>query len=118
MLRIFIFTAAITAFAIMANAQSANDCPTMPSGYACVSVDSIRNALADAEKVKALEAEINTLKDAVLKQREAAVDVRVELAKTIGQLTATQAEIIACRSVNEVLIRQTRNKRVGFINIF
>lgn len=93
--------------------QTVTDCPH-PSGCVVLSAERARQALVDADTVKAQAAEILTLREAVVKQKEVTVDVKIELARTLGQLTGAQSELISLRAQIAFLMEHGRNKCGGF----
>lgn len=98
-----------------AYAQTVTDCPHS-SGCVVISGDAARSALQAGDQVVALEAEIKTLKEAVLAQRETTVDVKIELAKAIGAKTAVEQEVIRQAAYIELLMKYGRIKKFGIIN--
>lgn len=89
------------------------DCP---ADKVCLTQQQAAKYLTLEDTVKAQENEILALKQAVLDQKLVTMDVKIELAKTVGQLTATQQAIVQCNVDKEMLIKFGRVKKNGFIN--
>jgi len=102
----------IILFAISASGQT--DCTVTPRDCALVSKAALVKALTDSDTVKAQAAEIMTLREAVVKQKEVTVDVKIELAKAIGQLTGAQQELVSARAMLDFVMKNGRNKCGGF----
>lgn len=96
-------------FTIAANAQT--ECPV---DKVCISPQAARTALENADLVKAQADEIMTLREAVIKQKEVTIDVKIELAKAIGELTGAKQEVIRVQANLEFILLHGRNKCGGF----
>lgn len=108
-----IFTITLIAVATVATfAQSASPCP---SGLVCISPQAARKALQDSDTVKAQEQQILDLKKAILDEKSVTLDVKIELAKTTGQLTGVQGENVTLRALVDLLVKSTRKKSIGLI---
>jgi hypothetical protein len=101
------------ATATIAHAQAA-----CPPDRVCITVEQARQALLDRDTVKAQESQILDLKKAILDEKSITLDVKIELAKTTGQLTGVQGENVTLRALVDVLIKNARPKKNGFINLF
>ena len=89
------------------------DCP---ADRVCLTRDQAAKYLTMEDTVKAQEAEILALKKAVLDQKEVTVDVKIELARTVGELTAVKQAIVRCDADKEMLIKFGRVRKFGLIN--
>jgi hypothetical protein len=94
-------------------AQTVDTCPV---NRVCLTVEQARQALIDASTVKAQEQQILDLKKAILDEKSVTLDVKIELAKTMGQLTATQSENVRLAALVELLSKLVRPKKIGLIN--
>jgi len=108
-----IFTLIFTLFFVsIANGQTVADCPH-PSGCVVLSVEQARQSLEDRVTVKAQADEILTLRESVVKQKEVTVDIKIEYAKTLGELVGAKGELISLRAQLEFVLKNGRNKCGG-----
>lgn len=114
MRKLFIISLIILCFSIVANAQDAQ----CPSGMVCISPEAAKAAVVAHETVKAQAAEILTLREAVIKQKEITADVKIELAKAIGNLTGSQQEAVSQRAIIEFLLKNGRKRCAPFAICF
>lgn len=92
------------------------DCP---ADKVCISREAAQKALADADRVKALETEIRTLKESVIPQLKDELNaMRVEFARASGELTGCRTSAIRDAAMIELLSKMVRPKKVGLINLF
>jgi hypothetical protein len=101
--------------AVTASSQTVSTCP---AGFVCITPEAARAALIAQDTVKAQENQILDLKKAILDEKSITLDVKIELAKTTGQLTGVQGENVTLRALVDVLIKNARPKKNGFINLF
>lgn len=88
-----------------------------PAGMVCISPDAARKALQDSDTVKAQAVQIDTLKKAIDDTKQIVNDLKVELAKTTGQLTGAQQSMVDARAVITVLSANCKARnRIGLIN--
>jgi hypothetical protein len=92
--------------------------PQCPTGFVCLTPTQARAGLEAMDKVTALENQVLDLKKAILDEKNVTIDVKIELAKTTGQLTGAQSELISLRAMNELLLKMVRPKKIGLINLF
>lgn len=112
----WIFISALLLFgAIAVNAQT--DCPH-PSGCVTISREAALKALADSERVKALEAEIKVKDDAIDSFREELNKIRVEFARVSGEATGLRTNAVRDAAIIELLLKYSRPKKIGLINLF
>lgn len=98
------------AFAFSAQAQT--DCP---ADKVCLTQEQAARYLTFEDTVKAQEKEILALKQAVLDQKLVTMDVKIELAKYIGENTVLKQSIVRCDADKEMLIKFGRVKKNGFL---
>jgi hypothetical protein len=99
-------------FAYNAAAQTDPDKPI------CISRDAAEACATNAVKVKALEAQIAALEQA-LKDKDAVInDLKVEVDRTSGRIESCEKNDASNRAIIEILIKNARPKRIGLINIF
>lgn len=108
MKKLIILSIFILACVLSANAQT--DCPL---DKVCLSPEAARAALEAGDKVTALETEVQTLRIAVLDQKGITNDVKIELAKQIGEKTGAQAEAARLSAIVEFLLKNGRKKCYG-----
>lgn len=107
------FSFAMFIFAGSVSAQAA--APQCPTGFVCITPEAARAALIAQDTVKAQEQQILDLKKAILDEKSLNVDIKIELAKTVGQMTGVQGENVTLRALVDLLVKSTRKKSVGFI---
>jgi hypothetical protein len=112
MKNMLIFGALFALFAISISAQ-ASECP---AGYVCITKDAAIKALQDSDKVAAQGAEISTKDQAIADLRQEISKMQIELAKTVGELTGAEKQIVRCEARTDVLLKYVRPKKIGLIN--
>ena len=110
MKKVLIIAVLIAGFAFTANAQE----PEMVS----ITVQQARQALVDADTVKAQAEQIKTLTEAVNAQKLITADVKIEFARVSGEATALRQNEVANRAILEYAIKNTKKKRIALITIF
>lgn len=91
-------------------------CQEQPQNCVLITREAAIKALEDSDKVKALEAEVIVLKQAVNDQREITTTLRVELGKAMGELTGSQQMNVRQTAIIDVLLKNVRPKKFGLIN--
>lgn len=104
----------ILAGAVIASAQDAQ----CPAGYVCITREAAIANLQRDDHAKAVEAENAVLKQAIEDHKKIESDLKVELAKTTGTLTGCQQNAVSDRAIIDILVKNTRAKRIGLINLF
>lgn len=104
---ILFFASALTAL------SQSTDCPT---DRVCITKDQAAKYLTLEDTVKAQENEILALKKAFLDQKEVTVDVKIEFARTVGELTGAKQSLVTCNADKEMLIKYGRVRKFGLIN--
>lgn len=99
--------------ASMAQDPAAIDCP---ADRVCITLDQARQALVDADTVKAQANEILTLKQALIDQKEVTVDIKIELARVMGEKTGADQAVVRLQAQNEFLLKYGR-KRCGVFSL-
>jgi hypothetical protein len=102
----------VCGFTLAAIGQTSSGCP---ANFVCISPAAARQALEDGDVRKAQEIQILDLKKAILDEKSITLDVKIELAKTTGQLTGVQGENVTLRALVDMLVKNTRKKSIGFI---
>ena len=102
---------------VSAMAISAQDCPH-PGGCVTISREAALKALADADRVKALEAELKVKDVAIEDLKKLLADMRVEFARCSGEATILKQRAVSDAAMIELLSKMVRPKKVGFINLF
>lgn len=92
--------------------------PDCPPTLVCISREAALKALADADRVKALEAEIKVKDDAVASFRDELNKMRIEFARVSGEATALKTNAIRDAAIIELLLKYARPKKFGLINLF
>jgi len=100
-------------FAIGANAQSA--CPT---DKVCIDKARAQYYLKLDDENKALKQENATLKDSFNTVKDERDNLKVELAKSVGENTALKSTAVRMDAIVDVLLKQARPKKIGLINLF
>ena len=99
----------LIAFALTAAAQS--DCPP---DKVCLSREAALKAIADADRMKALEAEIKVKDQAILDIKDELNKMRMEFARVSGEATALKTNAVRDAAIIELLLKQTRKKCMPF----
>ena len=109
---IFLALAVFAIFAVETNAQTA-ECP---ADKVCVTVEQARQALIDADTVKAQAAEIKALNDAIDQYKAEIANLRIELAKMTGDKTGAEQMIVRLTAIVDFMLKNGRTKKYGLIN--
>lgn len=83
----------------------------------CISRSAAETCATNAEKVKALEAHILTLEQALKDERKINTDLRVEVARYSGRIESCEKNDASNRAIITAMIPMLRPKKVG-INLF
>jgi hypothetical protein len=105
------------AVAPSASSQAVTDCPHT-SGCIVISRDAALKALADADRVKALETEVKVKDEAIASFRDELNKMRVEFARVSGEATALKTNAVRDAAIIELLLKYARPKKFGLINLF
>jgi hypothetical protein len=97
-----------------ANAQR-TDCPP---DRVCITEAQARQALIDADTVKAQAAEIAAKDQAITDLKAELANLRIELAKTTGEKTGAEQQVVRQSAIVDLLLKYTRPKKIGLINLF
>lgn len=87
-----------------------------PADKVCISREAALKALADADRVKALEAEIKVKDQAFADLGKLLNDMRVEFARCSGETTILKQRAISDAAMIELLSKMVRPKKFGIIN--
>lgn len=102
-------TCAIAASSISAHAQT-DDKPI------CISRQAAETCATNAERIKALEAQIQTLEQA-LKDKDGIINgLKTEVALKTGQIISNEQTLAQNRAIIEALLKMVRPKKFGIIN--
>lgn len=114
MIRLLTILFTILAFAWATQAQ---DCPH-PSGCVTISREAALKALADSDRVKALEAELVVKDKAIDDFKDLLATSRINYAECKGEATILKQRAVSDAAMIELMAKLVRPKRIGFINIF
>jgi Na+-transporting methylmalonyl-CoA/oxaloacetate decarboxylase gamma subunit len=103
------FVVCLGAFASSVHAQ---ECP---ADKVCISREAALKALADADRVKALEAEIKVKDAAIESFRDELNKLRIEFARVSGEATALRTNDVRDAAIIELLLKYARKKSIGLI---
>lgn len=84
----------------------------------CISRAAAESCATNAERVKALEAQILVLENALKDERKISEGLKVEVALKTGRIIALEQNDASNRAIIEILIKNARPKRIGLINLF
>lgn len=98
-------------FALSASAQT--DCPP---DKVCITPEQARHYLNLEDTAKAKDAEIATLKNALADQKNITADIKIELAKAIGEKTGAEQQVVRLSAIVDLLLKSVRPKKIGLIN--
>ena len=87
------------------------DCPP---ALVCISREAAIKALQDSDRVKALEAEMVVKDQAIADLKKLLDDIRLELARTSGQLTGEQQTNVQNRAIIDLLLKSAKKKCMPF----
>lgn len=100
-----VFLVALGAFA--SSAQGQTECP---ADKVCISREAALKALADADRVKALESEILVKDKAIEDFRDELNKMRIEFARVSGEATALKSNAVRDAALIELLLKYTKKK--------
>lgn len=110
-IRLFaILLIALWAAAIAANAQNV----PCPADKVCISVEQARQALIDADAVKAQAAELAALKQAKVDLEAEINRLRVELARIMGEKTGADQQVVRMTAIIDVLLKNQKKRCLPF----
>jgi hypothetical protein len=109
-----IFTALFLGFVLSLTAHA--QAPQCPDGFVCITPAAARAALEAGDKAKALEAEGQAKDKAIADLKQINTDLKIDLAKTTGELTGEQSANVQNRAIIELLLKYARPKKFGVIN--
>lgn len=107
----FVATFLLCVGAINISAQT--DCPV---DKVCITVAQARQALANEDTIKAQAAEIDKQKQLVQDALKESDKIKIELAKTVGELTGAQQMNVRLTAIVDVLLKHVKPKKIGLIN--
>jgi peptidoglycan hydrolase CwlO-like protein len=87
-----------------------------PADKVCISRETALKALADADRVKALESEIQVKDKAIEDFRDELNKMRIEFARVSGEATALKTNAVRDAAIIELLLKYARPKKFGVIN--
>jgi len=89
-----------------------------PPEKVCLSPDAAQAAVVAHQTVKAQAEQIKALEQAVKDAQDNTQKMAIEFARASGELTALKQNAISDRAIMEVLLKNSRPKRIGLINLF
>lgn len=102
----------LTVTVLSANAQST--APVCPPERVCISVEQARQALIDADTVRAQTAEI-AAKETVIEELRAEIGrLRIELAKMTGEKTGADQANVRLTAIVDLLLKSAKKKCMPF----
>ena len=90
-----------------------SDCP---ADKVCISREAAQKALENADRVKALEAEIKVKDKALEDLKQLLADMRVNYAECKGESTILKQRAVSDAAMIELLSKLVRPKKIGLIN--
>jgi len=105
----------ILSIVLFASSVAYSQCPT---DMVCISPEAARKALVDADTVKAQAEQIKVLEQAVKDAQDNTHKMAIEFARVSGENTALRQNDVSNRAIMEVLLKNSRPKRIGLINLF
>lgn len=97
---------------IAASAQAA-ECP---ANLVCISREAALKALADADEVKALRAEVKVKDQGFEDLRKELNRIRIEFAEKSGENTALKQNAVSDRAIIDLLLKNVKPRKIGLIN--
>lgn len=102
---IFVFAAVIGV-----RAQDAEPVTPCPADKVCISRQAALKAVADADKVIALETESKAKDQAIADIRDALNKMRIEFAEKAGENTALRQNDVSNRAIIDLLLKNTKKR--------
>tara|TARA_R110000868_G_scaffold400075_1_gene674221 strand:- start:145 stop:489 length:345 start_codon:yes stop_codon:yes gene_type:complete len=100
--------------AVVSVKAQTSDCPS-PQGCILITREAALKALADADRVKALEAEVK-IKDTAFDGQKALLNqMRIDFAAASGELTALKQNAVSDRAIIDILLKNVRPRKIGLI---
>lgn len=87
-----------------------------PQNFVCISREAALKAIADADRVKALETEIKVKDKAIEDLKQLLADMRVNYAECKGEATILKQRAVSDAAMIELLSKLVRPKKIGLIN--
>jgi hypothetical protein len=100
--------------AVTANAQ---ECPS-PNGCVTITREAALKAIQDGDTVKAQATELAVKDKAIADLKDELNKMRVEFATASGENTALKQNAVSDRAIIELLLKSTRPKKIGLINLW
>lgn len=91
------------------------DCPP---DKVCISREAAIKALQTDDELKAVKVELKAKDEAIEALKTEINNLRVELAKEVGEKTGREQMIGRLTALVDILVKQVRPKKNAFINIF
>jgi hypothetical protein len=110
------FLIVILLFTGVAIGQSPTNQPC-PANFVCITREAALKALADADRVAALEKELAAKDAAIEGLKTLLADMRVEFARASGENTILKQQQVRDSAMIELLSKMVRPKKIG-LNIF
>jgi hypothetical protein len=122
MKRVFGITFLTLMLTVGALSQTTTDCP---AGMACITREALVNLLKQSDENAGLKETIKA-KDAQIVSRDALIstlntevtDFKVKWAQAVGENTELRASRVRDQAIMDILIKNARPKKIGFINLF
>lgn len=96
--------------------QAANAQSQCPENMVCITRDAALKALADADRVKALESEIAAKDKAYADLKDVLAEMKTEFARCSGESTILKQRAVSDAAMIELLSKMVRPKKIGLIN--
>lgn len=85
-----------------------------PTDKVCISPAAARQALVDSDTVAAQKIELEAKEKAIADMRDELNKMRIEFARTSGELTATKQNAVSDRAIIELLLKSAKKKCFPF----
>jgi hypothetical protein len=100
--------------AVTANAQ---ECPS-PSGCVTITREAALKAIQDGDTVKAQATELAVKDKAIADLKDELDKMRIEFTRASSEATALKQQQVRDAAIIELLLKYTRPKKIGLINLF
>lgn len=117
-MRIVKLTFLIIGFVFAMTVVSYSQTTECPANLVCISREVALKALADADKLKAIEAESLVKDKAIADYKDLLNDAKVKIAELSGENTELRQNRVSDRAIIEALLKNSRPKKIGLINIW
>jgi hypothetical protein len=101
--------------AVSASAQTVTDCP---ADRVCLTREQAIEYLTYRDENSALRKDAAVKDQAIADLQKLVADIKIDLARVSGEKSQLEADRVRWTAVIDILIKQSRPKKIGLINLF